>query len=115
MEDGNIVGHIAFSPVTIADGSTGWFGLGPVSVAPDRQRAGIGSALIREGLARLKAMGAKGCYLVGHPGYYGRFGFVNESGLTFPHAPPEACFALAFDGHWPSGEVTFHAAFGATA
>lgn len=108
---GRVVGHIAFSPVTISDGTTGWFGLGPVSVTPELQRRGIGAALIRDGLERLKAMGAKGCYLVGHPGYYGRFGFVNEPGLVFPHAPAEACFALAFDGRYPRGEVAFHPAF----
>ncbi len=111
VEDDRVVGHIAFSPLAIPDGSTSWYGLGPVSVVPDRQRRGIGSALIRDGLARLKAMGAKGCFLVGHPGYYGRFGFVNGSPLTFPHAPPEACFALAFDGPVPSGEAGFHPAF----
>lgn len=108
---GHIVGHIAFSPVTISDGTPGWYGLGPVSVAPDLQRQGIGAMLIREGLERLKAMGAKGCYLIGHPGYYGRFGFRNEPGLTFPEAPAEACFALAFNGVYPQGEVGFNAAF----
>lgn len=110
-EGGRVVGHIAFSPVTISNGAEGWYGLGPVSVAPDRQRRGIGSALVREGLARLRGLGASGCYLVGHPCYYGRFGFVNEPGLTFPEAPAAACFALAFDGHYPAGEVAFHPAF----
>ena len=48
--DGRIVGHIAFSPVTISDGSPSWYGLGPVSVSPECQRRGIGSALIQEGI-----------------------------------------------------------------
>jgi len=109
--DGRVVGHIAFSPVTISDGSTGWYGLGPVSVLPALQRQGIGSALITAGLDRLRAIDAKGCYLIGHPGYYGRFGFRNKPGLTFPEAPAEACFALAFDGNCPRGEVAFHPAF----
>lgn len=113
-QDGRVIGHIAFSPVTFSDASTGWFGLGPVSVAPELQAQGIGSALIREGLSRLKAMGAQGCVLIGHPGYYGRFGFINAPGVAFPHAPPEAVFALAFDGHYPQGEIGFHPAFGAT-
>jgi GNAT superfamily N-acetyltransferase len=52
------VGHIAFSPVTISDGSTSWHALGPVSVLPDYQRRGIGKALIREGIAPLKGLGA---------------------------------------------------------
>lgn len=44
---GRVVGHIAFSPVTISDGTPGWYGLGPVSVLPECQRQGIGAALIR--------------------------------------------------------------------
>jgi putative acetyltransferase len=46
-----VVGHIAFSPVTISDGTRNWYGLGPVSVLPEYQRQGIGKALIREGLS----------------------------------------------------------------
>ena len=71
--DGRVVGHIAFSPVTMSDGSPGWYGLGPVSVLPAYQRQGIGGALIQEGLSRLKGLGARGCCLVGHPKYYKRF------------------------------------------
>ena len=67
--DGRVAGHIAFSSVRMSDGSTGWYGLGPVSVLPELQGRGIGSALIRAGLKRLKALGAHGCCLVGHPGY----------------------------------------------
>jgi putative acetyltransferase len=80
--DGRVVGHIAFSPVTVSDGTTGWYGLGPVSVLPLYQRMGIGKALIREGLSRLKELGAKGCCLVGHPDYYRKFGFENIAGLV---------------------------------
>ena len=47
--DGRVVGHIAFSPVTISDGTMHWYGLGPVSVLPEYQRKGIGKALIQEG------------------------------------------------------------------
>ncbi len=112
--EGKVVGHIAFSPVTIADGTTDWYGLGPVSVLPELQRVGIGKALISEGLARLKALGAKGCCLVGHPQYYSRYGFVNVSGLGIEGVPPEVFFALSFDGNYPRGEVTFHEAFTAT-
>ena len=113
--DGRVIGHIAFSPVTMSDGAPGWYGLGPVSVLPEHQRQGIGSALIREGLSRLRAMGARGCCLVGHPEYYGRFGFTNPSELAFPGVPPEVFFALSFDGRYPQGTVAFHEAFGAGA
>lgn len=55
---GRVVGHIAFSPVTVSDGSRGWYGLGPLSVLPAYQRQGIGSALVEAGLSRLKGLGA---------------------------------------------------------
>jgi putative acetyltransferase len=109
--DGRVVGHIAFSPVTIADGSDNWFGLGPLSVLPEYQRQGIGKALAEAGLSRLKAMGARGCCLVGHPDYYRKFGFGSLPGLVYPGVPPEVFLALSFDGLVPQGAVTFHAAF----
>lgn len=112
-EEGRVIGHIAFSPVAISDGSRNWYGLGPVSVLPEYQRQGIGKALIKEGLARLQAMNAQGCCLVGHPEYYGRFGFSNTPGLAIEGVPPEVFFALSFDGTVPQGTVTFHAGFGA--
>jgi putative acetyltransferase len=112
--DGRVLGHIAFSPVAVSDGSRNWYGLGPVSVLPEHQRRGIGKALIREGLSRLKKLGAKGCCLVGHPQYYRQFGFENPIGLAHDSVPQEVFFALSFDGQLPQGEVTFHDAFTAT-
>ena len=109
--DGHVVGHIAFSPVTISDGSNNWYGLGPVSVLPLYQRMGIGKALIREGLSRLKELGAKGCCLVGHPQYYRKFGFENVAGLVVEGVPEEVFFALSFDGRFPQGNVSFHEGF----
>jgi putative acetyltransferase len=109
--DGRVIGHIAFSPVTISDGTRNWYGLGPVSVLPEYQRQGIGKALIREGLSRLKDMNAQGCCLVGHPDYYRKFGFKNISGLVHEGVPQEAFFVLSFDGHTPQGTVTFHDGF----
>lgn len=112
--DGSVIGHAAFSPVSISDGAGDWYGLGPVSVLPVRQRQGVGAALIRRGLARLRELGAEGCCLVGHPAYYGRFGFVNPVGLTLAGVPPEVFFALSFSGRLPRGEVRFHEGFRAT-
>lgn len=109
--DGRVVGHIAFSPVTISDGTKHWYGLGPVSVLPDYQRKGIGKTLIQEGLSRLKDLGAKGCCLVGHPQYYRKFGFQNVSGLFLEGVPQEVFFALSFDGRFPYGHVMFHEGF----
>jgi putative acetyltransferase len=81
--DGHVVGHIAFSPVTMSDGTPDWYGLGPISVLPEHQRLGIGKALIHEGLARLRGLHARGCCLVGHPEYYKKFGFLNTSELAY--------------------------------
>lgn len=106
-----VIGHIAFSPVTLSDGTPNWYGLGPVSVLPEHQRTGIGRLLIEEGLLRLKDLNARGCCLVGHPEYYRRFGFRNESGLVHDGVPPEVFFVLSFDGHVPHGTVSFHEAF----
>jgi len=109
--DGRVLGHIAFSPLTISDGTQNWYGLGPVSVLPEFQRQGIGKALIQEGLSRLKDMNARGCCVVGHPDYYRKFGFKNVSDLVCEGVPQEVFFALSFDGHMPHGEVSFHEAF----
>ena len=109
--DGRVIGHIAFSPVTISDGTPNWYGLGPVSVLPEYQRQGIGKALIGEGLSRLRDMNAQGCCLVGHPDYYRKFGFTNIPELVHEGVPPEVFFALSFDGHTPQGTVTFHEGF----
>jgi putative acetyltransferase len=109
--EGRVIGHIAFSPVTISDGTRNWYGLGPVSVLPAYQRQGVGKALIREGLARLKAMNAQGCCLVGHPDYYRKFGFINMPGLVLEGVPQEVFFALSFDGQLPQGTVAFHEGF----
>lgn len=108
---GRVIGHIGFSPVVLSDGTPDWYGLGPVSVLPQFQRQGVGRALIQEGLTRLKALGAKGCCLVGHPDYYPQFGFRNTPYLVLEGVPPEVFFALAFDAQLPRGTVMFHEAF----
>jgi putative acetyltransferase len=109
--DDRVIGHIAFSPVTISDGAQNWYGLGPVSVSPEHQRKGIGTALVREGLARLKNLNARGCCVVGHPEYYRKLGFRNVPGLVIEGVPPEVFFALTFGGDTPEGTVAFHEGF----
>jgi putative acetyltransferase len=109
-----VVGHIAFSPVTISDGSSGWYGLGPISVLPELQKQGIGKTLMQEGLARLRSMGAKGCILVGDPGFYGRFGFRSPKDMFIEGVPQEYVLALPFVESKASGTVAFHDAFAAT-
>ncbi len=112
--DGKVVGHIAFSPVTVDGKKCGWYGLGPVSVLPGRQRQGVGKALILAGLERLRAAGGKGCVLVGDAGYYERFGFRNLSELVLEGVPKENFLALPFGEEKAEGVVVFHEGFGAT-
>lgn len=109
--DEQVVGHIAFSPITISDGSEGWYGLGPVSVLPMHQKQGIGTSLINEGLSLLKDMGSQGCALVGDPNYYKRFGFRNVPELIHEGVPQEVFLVLPFTEKIPRGIVVFHESF----
>jgi putative acetyltransferase len=112
--DGRVVGHIAFSPISVSDGTTGWYGLGPVSVLPEYQKQGIGKSLINEGLSLLKEMGGQGCALVGDPNYYKKFGFKNYPELIHEGIPQEVFLALPFAEKVPKGIVVFHEGFWAT-
>ncbi|MCB9703870.1 MAG: N-acetyltransferase [Myxococcales bacterium] len=93
-----VVGHVLFSPIEIvSDGGgalRGATGLAPMGVLPAWQGRGVGGALVREGLERLRALGRRGVVLVGHPGYYPRFGFQPASrlGLRWEHEVPDAAF-----------------------
>jgi len=110
---GQVVGHIAFSPALIEDGSSDWYGLGPVSVLPELQGKGIGRALMEQGLAKLRELGASGCILVGDPALYTRFGFANTSALVLDGVPPEFFLSLSLGAASARGKVKFHAAFDA--
>lgn len=112
VSDGEVVGNVVFSDVTI-NGAPGWVGLGPVSVRPGLQRGGIGSRLIEAGLDRMRSEGAAGCVLVGNPGYYRRFGFRTSAGLTYEGVPDEYVLALPFSGSAPAGAIIYHPAFDA--
>ena len=109
--DDQVVGHIAFSPITIDDTHDGWYGLGPVSVRPDLQRTGIGSRLIGEGLSQLKSLGASGCALIGNPAYYGRFGFRSDGKLRYRDLPDRYVQWLSFSSESASGVLRFASAF----
>ncbi len=101
------VGHVAFSPVFIDGRSDGWFGLGPVAVSPDLQKQGIGSALITEGLERLRARGARGCALIGNPDYYCRFGFISDGAIQYRDLPDRLVQWVAFGADRPTGRLVF--------
>ncbi len=108
---GEIVGHIAFSPVTINGIANHWFGLGPLSVTPTRQRTGIGSTLIHAGLDWLRDQNANGCVLLGAPSYYSRFGFVSDGNLSYHDLPKELLQWIGFNGNAASGDLRYAAAF----
>ena len=110
-EEGEIVGHVAFSPVTIGGGGGGWFGLGPISVRPERQRQGIGKALIAKGLGLLAAQGAHGCCLIGDPDYYSQVGFKSDGRLSYGELDRRYVQRLIFIGPSPAGELKFAPAF----
>jgi putative acetyltransferase len=99
VEQGVVVGHVAFSPVvaTRADGARfEGVGLAPMAVKPSRQRAGIGGQLVVEGLAWLAQGGHRFCVVLGHPAYYPRFGFVRASGagLRWTKDAPDEAFMV---------------------
>lgn len=110
---GEVVGHVAFSPIRINGHDCAWFILGPVGVLPHRQRQGIGQELIREGLKAIRSLGAEGCVLVGEPGYYSRFGFTHNAALVVEGVPAEYFMCLPMAGQIPGGSVSHHAAFSA--
>jgi predicted N-acetyltransferase YhbS len=100
---------------TDPDGSLNCYGLGPISVQPELHKQGIGKALMHEGLAALKLLGAKGCVLVGDRGYYERFSFKSFPDLVIDGVPQENVLALPFGEGKTSDRVVFHDGFAATA
>ena len=96
VDDGEVVGHIFFSPVEVETGDAicDGVGLGPMAVLPDMQRMGIGSQLVRRGLELLREQGYPFAVVLGHPEYYPRFGFVPASrlGLACTYDVPDEVF-----------------------
>ena len=115
-----IVGHIAFTPVTLNPPRPDLdvHGLAPMAVLPKHQRSGIGTALVREGLAACRRSGADAVVVLGHPAYYPRFGFEPAAarGLASEYdAPPEAFMASELvPGALQdvTGIIRYHTAFG---
>ena len=117
-DSGSITGHILFSPVTLSGSSDlKIMGLAPMAVLPARQREGIGSALVSAGLDACKRLGFGAVVVLGHAGYYPRFGFVPASrfGIASEYDVPDEVFMAielepgALNG--TSGTIRYHSAF----
>jgi putative acetyltransferase len=87
-EDGRVAGHILLSPVTLEGSPLKGVGLGPLSVAVDRRRRGIGTLLVKAGLSSCRDMDYDFAVVVGEPAYYSRFGFEKGSTLGLKCALP---------------------------
>lgn len=115
----SVIGHIAFSPVSISSepAFNPIWALAPLAVAPAVQRGSVGSALVRAGLRACADAGCRGIVVLGAPDFYHRFGFFSaaERGLRCRFdAPPEAFMvAELVSGAVPfhQGVVHFHEAF----
>ncbi len=109
-ENGEIIGHVAFSPAQISEASGDWYGLGPISVRADWQNQGIGTKLAHGGLERLRTRGAAGCVLIGRPAVYGPMGFTSEGNLSHKSLDPAIIQYIILNSTAPKGEVTFASA-----
>jgi putative acetyltransferase len=117
-ENGVIVGHIMFSPVSLSGHpALKIMGLAPMAVAPEHQRKGMGSALVRSGLEQCKLLDFGAVVVLGHPDYYPRFGFLPSArfGISCEYEVPEEVFMVvelqAGFLRGASGEIKYHAAF----
>jgi putative acetyltransferase len=98
VDGGKVVGHILFSPVAVQSpqGDFSAIGLGPMAVLPESQKSGVGSQLVRVGLAELARLGHAVVIVLGHPDYYPRFGFVRAStcGIRWELEAPDEAFMV---------------------
>lgn len=118
-DGGQIVGHILFSPVTVRGSAGEWsaIALGPMAVLPEKQQRGIGTILVETGLDACYAAGHDIIFVLGHPTYYPRFGFVPSQplGVTCEFdVPPEVFMVRLAAGATLAGRggvVYYHPAF----
>lgn len=119
VKDGAVVGHIFFSPVTLApeNENLNAMGLAPMAVLPEFQNQGIGSALVRRGLEECQKHGFEAVFVLGHPAYYPRFGFTpsKAKGIGCEYDAPDETFMVleltpdALNGR--AGIVKYHPEF----
>lgn len=114
IKNGSIVGHLMMSKITL--GLRHAVAIAPLSVHPDFQKSGIGRLLIEEAHRKAREMGYTCCVVLGHPGYYSKFGYVRASsfGIYPPFDVPDECYMVCPfvpAGTLPCGTVRYSAAF----
>jgi len=117
--DGEIVGHILFTEVTLQHDSSDLklMGLAPMAVLPEQQKNGVGKRLVKAGLAQCRAQGCDGVFVLGHPGYYPKFGFLPAVKHQFQSeldVPDEVFMLLELSTEKLSGKqgiIQFHRLF----
>lgn len=104
-DEGEVIGHVLFTPVTVDGEDCGWQGLAPVAVKQEYRGQGIAEALIRSGLDSLLEFGYRACVVLGEPSYYSRLGFRDATPLglvsiynDLPEFKSGAFQAMALDG-----------------
>ncbi|MTI19063.1 N-acetyltransferase [Rhodobacteraceae bacterium RKSG542] len=108
-KNGEVVGHVSYSLCGVEGAENSIYLLAPLAVTPALHKQGIGTALIKEGIARAKATGFKKMMVFGDPAYYGRTGFVTDSAITTPcpipaeYEPGWQSIALSDDAESLSG------------
>lgn len=85
----DLIGHVAFSDCAVSGTDARVSLLAPLAVSPERQKRGIGTALVDKGFRRLRQAGVSDVYVLGDPAYYGRFGFRAETGVAPPYPLPD--------------------------
>jgi putative acetyltransferase len=118
-DNGAVVGHIMFSPVSLSGHRTlRIMGLAPMAVLPEHQRKGIGTALVHAGLERCKQLGFGAVVVLGRPAYYPRFGFSSSVGFGLGgeyDVPTNVFMVLELQASFlrgASGTIKYHTAFG---
>ena len=117
-ENGEVIGHILFSPVSLSSHpNLKVMALAPMAVVPTQQKKGTGSALVQAGLDQCRQLDFVAVVVLGHPEYYPRFGFspASQLGIDSEYDVPEEVFMAmelqpeALSGK--TGEVRYHSAF----
>ncbi|USD64764.1 N-acetyltransferase [Vibrio sp. SCSIO 43136] len=117
-DEGEVIGYVLFSPVTVGGEDLNWQGLAPLAVAKEHQGKGIGTELVKEALHSLAELGYPACVVLGDPNYYGRFGFEDAAkhDLSCQWEVPEGAFQVVanelVDLAEHSGLVEYTAEFG---